>query len=164
MVDTSTIHALIARARRRLRLQAALETGTTAAILAIACALAVVYAVRSAAVDESLGLALLGGCALIVAIGAALGALRRFPTHVVATRIDRASGLSDRLATACAFEQRDKAAPDPRTDAFMDAAIRDAVAAVPRANVGAATPYRVPRDSRAALIFATLALIVAGLY
>lgn len=166
MVETSSIHALIARARRRLRLQAALESGTTASILAIGLGLAVVYAVRLGVLAEPTGLLLLGACAGIALAGAAIGALGRLPTHVVATRIDRASDLSDRLATACAFEDQlghGQAPADAETTALMQAAIRDAVSAVPRADAKAATPFRVPRDGRAALAFGAVALLVAGL-
>lgn len=164
MDDTSLIHQLIARARRRLRLQAAFESATTASIVAIACALAAVYAIRREVVDETVGIGLLVGSLVIVGLGALLGALGRFPTHVVATRIDRASNLSDRLSSACYFEDKLDEPHDPDTQAFMRAAIRDAVASVPRANIVAATPFHNPRDSRAAVLFGVVALLVAGLY
>lgn len=166
MVDTSSIHALIARARRRLRLQAALDAGTTASVLAAGLALAVVYAARQQVVSEVVALLLLAACGAIVVLGAAIGALARPPAHVVATRIDRASNLSDRLATACAFEdqlRRGQAPADAETVALMHAAIRDATHAVPRANVEAATPFVRPRDGRAALAFGAVAALVAGL-
>jgi hypothetical protein len=164
MVDTSTIHALISRARRRLRVQAALEAATTASILAVAAALVVIYAVRQHALGESAGIGLLVACAGLVVAAAAWGALRRVPTHIVATRIDRASGLSDRLSSACAFEATLDSAADEHTAALMRAAIRDAALAAPRANIKAATPFRKPRDTRAALSFAVVSALVAGLY
>jgi hypothetical protein len=167
MIDTSQIHAIIARARRRLRLQAALESATTASILALGGALVVVYLVRQQILGEAAGLVWLGVCAGVILIGAGLGALGRLPLHIVATRIDRASGLADRLSTACAFEAQlggGKLPEDPQTEALMQAAIRDAVEAAPRANVPAATPFRRPRDGRAALVFGILGLAVAGLY
>jgi hypothetical protein len=167
MVDTSLIHALIARAKRRLRVQAALESATTAFILALGGALVVVYLARRQVLAESTALLLLGACAGLVVVGAALGALIRLPLHIVATRIDRASGLADRLSTACAFEaqlRRGKRPEDPQTEALMHAAIRDAIAAAPRADVKAATPFRWPRDGRPALAFGVLGLAVAGLY
>jgi hypothetical protein len=170
-IDTSRIHAIIARARRRLRMQAALESATTASILALGAALVVVYLVRRHTLDENTGFLLLVACAGLVVIGAVLGAMIRLPQHIVATRIDRASGLSDRLSTACAFEaqlaSKDlglRRPEDEQTEALMLAAIRDAVAATPRANVVAATPFRWPRDGRAALVFGVLGLAVAGLY
>lgn len=167
MIDISPIHAIITRARRRLRLQAALESATTASILALGAALIVVYLVRRHVLDESTGLLLLGACAGLVVAGAVLGAMIRLPQHIVATRVDRASGLSDRLSTACAFEAQlgsGKRPEDEQTEALMVAAIRDGVAAAPRANVVAATPFRRPRDGRAALVFGVLGLAVAGLY
>ncbi|WP_428268348.1 hypothetical protein [Haliangium sp.] len=164
--DTSRIHALIARARRRLRLQAALETATTASILAVGAAVVVVWLLRRELIPTATGVWFLAGCGGLVLAGAALGALRRLPTHLVATRIDRASDLSGRLATACAFEGqlgRGQGPSDPHTRALMDAAIRDAVAAAPRADVKAATPFAAPRDGRAALAFVIVGLAVAGL-
>lgn len=166
MVDTSQIHDLISRARRRLRLQAALELATTAAVLASGCALVVVYLVRRHVLSETAGALLLAGCAGMIGLGALLGALVRLPTHLVAARIDRASGLADRLSTACAFEallRRERPA-DAQTEALMRAAIRDAVQALPRADVKRATPFRRPRDSRAALTFGVVCLAVSGLY
>lgn len=168
MVDTSTIHALVSRARRRLRLQAALETATTASILAFAAALGVVYGVRQGTLSQGTGLALLVSCAGIVLVAALIGSMRRIPAHIVATRIDRASNLSDRLSSAYAFEEELRATPNGQTDeqtaALMHAAIRDAVACAPRANIKAATPFARPRDSRAALMFGLVSALVAGLY
>ncbi len=167
MIDTSTIHALIARARRRLRLQAALESATITSIIAFAAGLGVVYAARRHAIDDSTAVALLIACVGLVLVGGVLGALGRFPTHIVATRIDRASNLSDRLSSACAFEQQladDNPHHDAEMQAFMQAAIRDAIKAAPGADVRAATPFRKPRELRAASAFAVVALLVAGLY
>ncbi|MEZ4368985.1 MAG: AAA family ATPase, partial [Kofleriaceae bacterium] len=45
---------------------------------------------------------------------------------------------------------------------FMEAAIRDAVRAAPRANVAAAAPYQVPRDARAAAGFLAVSALIAG--
>ena len=167
MIDTSQIHAIIARARRRLRAQAALEAATTASILALGSALVVVYLVRRDALTQDTGLLLLGLCAGMIVAAATLGAMIRLPQHIVATRIDRASGLSDRLSTACAFEAqlgRGEQPEDEQTRALMHAAIRDAAAVAGRADVVAATPFQRPRDGRAALVFGALGLAVGGLY
>jgi hypothetical protein len=169
MPDTARIHALVRRGRRRLRTQAALEGAALAAVAASAVALILVYLVRRGALDEGLAPPLIAGVALaIVAIGALLGAVRRIPTALVATRIDRASGLADRLASACAFE-RDLSTPaaaelPAETRAMMQAAVADAIRHADRADVRAATPLRWPRDGRAALAFAAVAAVVAGLY
>jgi hypothetical protein len=103
--DTSSIQRLIAKARRRIRRQWALEGATTALILASAVALATVFAMRTDMVGTMTGVGLLIGCAGIVLIGAVIGAMRRLDDEMVARRIDRASGLSDRLSTAIAFQR-----------------------------------------------------------
>lgn len=169
MVDTSGIHSLIGRARRRLKAQSAFEIAMLALVLAFAAALMVVFATRQRWIGEDLGLGLLLGTAAIPVVGAVIGALRRFPDQVVAQRLDRACGLSDRLGTACAFEaslaRPDSAqADDLETRALMEAAIRDAVRAAPRANVVAATPFTPPQDTYAAGAFAVVCLLVAGLW
>ncbi len=166
MVDTSRIHGLVAQGRRRLKLQSALETATQAVVLASAVALVVVYAVRMTWISEDGGLVGLAGAVAIVLGGLLYGYLRRFPTTWVATRIDRASGLSDRLASACEFEQRLRAGEktDPETIEMMQAAVADAMRAVASANVRAATPFAVPGDARPALGFAVVSAFVALLY
>src|SRR5262249_45014831 len=103
--DTAAIHRLIARARRRIRSQWALEGATTAAIVAAAAALAVIFAIRVGVVQQSTGLALLLGAGGIVVLGAVLAAARRIDDERVARRIDRASDLADRLSTAVAFSR-----------------------------------------------------------
>jgi hypothetical protein len=166
MADTSRIHSLVAAARRRLKLQSALEAAVLAVIPAAAAAAALVFLVRSETLDENAGLILLAACGGVVLIGGVLGWMRRIPGTWVATRIDRASGLSDRLATAISFEEdlrRGAELPD-ETRAFMEAAIDDAVRAAPRAKVKAATPFAWPRDTRAALAFLAAAVVVSLLY
>jgi hypothetical protein len=166
MADTARIHSLVARARRRLRLQSALGAAVLAVIPASALAAVSIYLVRVEVLEEVAGLALLGGAGALVLAAWTIGWLRRFPTPLVATRIDRASGLSDRLATACEFEgdlARGYDGPE-ETRQLMEAAIADAVASAERAQVAAATPFRWPRDLRPALAFATAAVAVSGLY
>ncbi len=168
MIDTSGIHSTIARARRRLKLQAALEAATLAAVAAFASAMAVVFAVRMRWVTEGTGLALLAAAGGIILLGAVIGGMRRFRATLVAMRIDRASGLSDRLGTAFEFERLLAAGGpahlEPETRAMMEAAVRDGIAAVRRANVAAATPFRAPTDTRAAVAFGAIALVVAMLW
>jgi hypothetical protein len=165
MVDTSRIHRLVARARRRLKFQSALDAATLALIPAAALAMVTVYLVRMGEIGESTAILLLCGAAGVVVAGGLVGALRRYPTHLVANRIDRASGLADRLANACDFEVRLARADDaPETAAMMRAAIDDAVGRLPRANVKAATPFGWPRETRPALAFAAVCALVAGLY
>ncbi|HEU5055856.1 MAG TPA: hypothetical protein VFU21_05005 [Kofleriaceae bacterium] len=166
MADTSRIHSLVAAARRRLKLQSALEAAVLAVIPAAAAVAAVVFLVRSETLGETAGLALIAGCGAVVLLGGLLGWMRRIPGAYVATRVDRASGLSDRLATAISFEEelrRGVEIPD-ETRAFMEAAIDDAVRAAPRADVKAATPFAWPRDTRAAAAFLAAAAVVSLLY
>lgn len=166
MADTARIHSLVAKARRRLRLQSALDAAVLALIPAAAAAALGIYLVRADVLEPDGGLAIVAAAAVLVVVAGMLGATRRFPTPLVATRIDRASGLSDRLASACDFEEslaRGFEGPD-ETRQLMEAAIADAVAASERAQVAAATPFRWPRDTRAALAFVTAAVAVSGLY
>src|SRR5215475_9145352 len=137
--DTSAIQRVIARARRRIRGQRALDGATTATILAAAAALAVIFLIRIEVVERPAGLALLAGTAGIIVLGAVLAAARRVDDEHVARRIDRASDLSDRLSTAVAFSRAGVPSDDDEAHQLMRAAIRDGVRAVPRADVQRAT-------------------------
>ena len=169
MIDTSAIHSVIAKARRRMRLQLALQYAAIGAIGAIASMLVVVMLVRSGVVGSQSGLLLVlaSGAAVVVAAAAAL--VPRLPTRIVATKVDHASGLADRLATACAFETqlKDTAAArrelDPETVAMMEAAIRDATSHVARANVSAAVPFTPPVETGPVIALGIAAAAVAGL-
>jgi hypothetical protein len=165
--DTSAIQRLIGRARFRIRSQWALEGATTATVLAAAAALAAVFAIRAELVTFGTGLILLIGAGAIVVAGAIIGAVRPLDDERVARRIDRASNLADRLSTAIAFHRTFAATPGAVTDAetsdLMEAAIRDGARAVPRANIAAAAPFRMPRDWRAAAGFLAVSALAAGL-
>jgi hypothetical protein len=167
--DISNIRSLVVRARRRLRIQHALDGATLAVVLASIAALATVYAVRAYLVTPSTGELLLLGSAGLVVVGAVVASIRRIDDEAIARQIDRASNLSDRLSTAVAFQTeltREVIVPgnaDDETRALMRAAIRDAIAVAPRADVRRATPFRVPRDLKVAGLFAGLALVAAGL-
>ncbi|HEX3761164.1 MAG TPA: hypothetical protein VHW23_20860, partial [Kofleriaceae bacterium] len=161
--DTSAIAQLIARARRRIRGQRALDGATTATILAAAAALAVVFLIRVEVVGPIAGMALLAGAAGIIVLGAVVAAMRRIDDEHIARRIDRASNLADRLSTAVAFSRAGVASEDEETHQLMIAAIRDGVRAVPRANVQRATPFAAPADLRAALGFLAISALAAGL-
>jgi hypothetical protein len=173
-IDTSSIERLIRRARVRIRTQWALEGATTASILASALALATIFGLRVEALGHTAGIALLVASGALVVLGATLGAARRLDDETVAGRIDRASGLSDRLSTAIAFrralaqsprgaESSAAKAEDDETTELMIAAIKDGVRAAPRADVIAATPFRRPRDLRPALAFLVISALAAGL-
>jgi hypothetical protein len=161
VAELHEIQAVVARVRRRLRLQGALEGAATAGILAVAAALVVFWCWRMELVGRA-GLWLAGAAALVAA-GALLGAARRLPTLAVAARIDAASGLADRLTTAFDFHSRLGEPHHPETLALMRAAIADGVRAVPRANVRAAAPFRAPRDTRALATFLAVGGALAAL-
>ena len=160
-------------------MQWALEGATTATVIAAAAALASVFAVRTQAVAPATGIYLLIVSGLVIIAGAVIGASRKLDDEHVARRIDRASGLSDRLSTAIAFSRslasgvRPEPKPEPDalapaggddlTHAMMVAAIADGVRAVPRANLKAATPFAPPRDWKAAIGFLAISALAAGL-
>lgn len=177
--DTSAIQRLVGRARTRIRMQWALDGATTATVIAAAAALASIFLVRTQLVAPTTGIYLLIASGLIIVAGAVIGASRKLDDEIVARRIDRASGLSDRLSTAIAFEralasgvhpepkmEADGLAPLPGDDVtheMMVAAIKDGVKAAPRANLQAATPFAPPRDWRAAIGFLAISALAAGL-
>lgn len=167
--DTSAIQRLIGRARVRIRSQWALEGATTAVILAAAAALVSIFALRMELISRGACIALLVASASLIVIGAIVRAMRPIDDETIARRIDRASNLADRLSTAIAFGRALRAssgAPaeaDAETEDLMLAAIRDGVRAVPRANVEAAAPYRLPKDLRAAAAFLAVSALAAGL-
>jgi hypothetical protein len=171
LADISSIQGLVARTRSRLRAQAALEAATTAVVPASAVALAAVFLIRTERVTTGAGVGLLVLAAAIIAGAAIAAALRRHDDELVARRIDRASGLADRLSTAIAFQRLldREGGPgvvidgDAETHDLMAAAIRDAVRVAPRANIALAAPYRQPRDLKVAAGFAIVAALTAGL-
>lgn len=156
MGELPEIQTLIARVRRRLRLQRALEGAATAALLAIAAALVVFWCWRMERIAASTAELLLAGIGGLLVLTSLAAALRPLPALQVAARIDRASGLANRLATACDFAARLNSEHHPATRALMQAAIADGIRAVPRANLRAAAPYRLPEDSRPLALFALL--------
>ncbi|RMH40264.1 MAG: hypothetical protein D6689_14295 [Deltaproteobacteria bacterium] len=161
--DIAPLYAPIRRARRRLRLRSALEAATTASILAAAIAMVTMYLARRDAIGTSWAIAM-GMTAGALVVGAAVwGAARRLPDPFVAAKIDRACGLHDRLGTAIDFARRLQRGDvvDPDTRAFMEAAIADAMRHLPNADPAKATPFAIPRDARAAVVFAAATAAVA---
>jgi hypothetical protein len=166
LTDTSSIQRLVRGARVRIRAQWALEGATTATVFAAVVALVSIFAVRTKAIAPASGITLLALAGALIVIGAILSAARRLDDEVVARRIDRASNLSDRLSTAIAFERVMRGgAPDDgeTTHELMQAAIRDGVRSVPRADLRKATPFTAPRDWKYALGFLAVSAIAAGL-
>jgi hypothetical protein len=164
--DTSAIQRLVRSARIRIRMQWALEGATTATVVAAATALASVFAVRTQAVAPGTGIYLLVASGALIVIGAVIAASRKLDDEKVARKIDRASGLADRLSTAISFQSALASGVRPDEDVTHDmmvAAIKDGVRAAPRANIRAATPFAPPRDWKAALGFLAISALAAGL-
>lgn len=164
-VEMSAIGALLRRARRRIRVQAALEAATTVSVLASAVALVAVYCVRIELIAPVAGIAILVGSGVLIVAAAIRGAMRPLDDERIARRIDRASNLSDRLSTAIAFKTAllERRSLDELTRAMMLAAVRDAMLASPRADVRAATPFSRPRHGRVAVGFFLVSALTAGL-
>jgi hypothetical protein len=164
MEELGPIRLVVARARRRVRLQSALETAATAAPVSAAGALCAVVGVRLGWWSQSIGEA--GVLAMAGAVIVAAGATAVWPREdeSIARRLDRASGLADRLSTALAFSRsrRDRDV-DPVAAGLVRLAIADGVRAATAANPSAAVPIRCPRDARLAVLSMLLALLVAGL-
>ncbi len=169
MVDTSAIHKAIASARRRMKLQAALETLTLASVPLSVIALITVLTARLGVSSEETAISLLIGCASLLFVAAIVGFIRPYSKNRVATLLDRQAGLADRLATACAFEHtlanRASSATeiDGETESMMRLAIADAVRRVAKADPKGATPFRRPQHGKAAILFAVLALAASGI-
>jgi hypothetical protein len=146
-----------------MRAQIALEWGTTALIPAVAGSLIVLWLWRMQRLTDGGAIAVLGGLGFAVIAAAIVGASRNLPTHLVATRLDRASGLSDRLASALEFQRRLDSGEKfpPETAALMKAAISDAATVVAKANPKAAAPIKTPTDLGPVAVFAAVALLVS---
>ncbi|HEY3351738.1 MAG TPA: hypothetical protein VGQ83_00695 [Polyangia bacterium] len=125
------------RARRRMRLQAALELATVLAVPAIVAVIAAVYLYKVHVVHARALVLVVLGAAALVALGGVLGALGRIPLRRAARALDRAGGLSDRLGSALEFGPE---AADP----YMHAAIADATRHLGRADPRRAAPFRPP--------------------
>jgi hypothetical protein len=163
----TALTGLIERARFRIRLQSMLEGATTAVILAAAIALFAIFAMRVELISGAIGMYLLIAAGVTIVAGAVWGAMIKLDDETIARRIDRASNLSDRLSTAIAFRRelamQPQASFDAETADLMAAAIRDGSRAVPRANLVAATPFRLPKDLKAAFGFLAVSALAAGL-
>ena len=148
----------LTRVRRRLRLQAALEGGARAAVLAAAALLAGVYLWRL----QAIGRRGLGAVALLAAgiflAGLLARALGRIPLDRVALQIDRTHGLHDRLRSALSF------AREPAPTPFMQAAIADAERASDGVDPRRAAPLRRPEELAPAAVIVAVAGMVALLH
>ncbi|MBI4511368.1 MAG: hypothetical protein HY698_17175 [Deltaproteobacteria bacterium] len=164
MSELQPIRTVIARARRRVRFQAAIEWGTTAVVPAVAASLVILWLWRMEYLPPPTALALAFAAATGVVGAGVVGAARRISDLHVATKLDRASGLESRIATAWELAHLPGSTHvHSDTQAMMQAAIQDGLRVVSKASVAQATPLRVPRDSRAAMAFLAVGLAVTSL-
>jgi hypothetical protein len=129
-----------ARAERRIRLGRALSWAVTTLAAALAAAAITLALRKTGLVSEGAARVAFGVEALAVLVGFALGWVRALPLRAGAVALDRHHGLKDRLSSALAFSEL------PQRTAFMDAAIEDALAAVPGVDPRKAVPILTPRD------------------
>src|SRR4029450_9601797 len=109
----------IARMRRRVRWLRAARGALELSLYGAAFAVGVLLCAKTGPLGDGAARRLLWAALIFPVVGALVGALRRVPPLMAAQLLDRAHGLSDRLANALAFG---RLAPAERT-AMMDAAI-----------------------------------------
>ena len=149
------LHRPLARVRRRLRLQAALEGGAIAAVVAAALLLVGVYLWRLHAFGGR-GLLAVGLTAGgLVLAGVVARAIARIPLERAALHIDASHGLHDRVRSALAF------AAEPQPTPFMQAAMDDAEQAARAVDVKRAAPLSRPAATTPAAIIVAVAALVA---
>ena len=152
------LHRPLARVRRRLRLQAALEGGALAAVVAAALLVVGVYLWRLH-VFGGRGLLAVGlAAAGLVLAGVVARAVARIPLERAALQIDQSHGLHDRVRSALAF------GAEPAPTPFMQAAVADAEAAAERVDARRAAPLSRPAELTAAAILFAVAGVVALLH
>jgi hypothetical protein len=149
------IRRLAKQAERRIRLRRTLAVTAKALCPAIAVTIADVALRKVGILGQRPERAVLAiaGCAVLVA--AVVAWSRRLPERAGARALDRFHNLHDRFASALAFGEASAAG---RT-AFMQAAIEDAIAAVPVARPRLAVPIGVPPSMATA---AALAVVLVG--
>jgi len=145
--------SLVRAARRRLRLQRALEGAVSWALAGAVVAAAALLGHRLGLLEPWLLWRALAAGAVLPLGGAMLAAVRGLDQGRVARRIDRTHELHDRVGTALEF------AGAPRLTPFMMAQVRDALDHAPRISPSRATPFRWPRRLRALAM--ALAMIAA---
>lgn len=149
-----TLKAPAERAERRLRAARALSAGAKALVVTLVAVAVILVLRKTGTVSER--------SARVALVLAALGTLvtwlviylQKVPRFSGAVALDRYHHLSDRLSSALAFSDL----PAPERTPFMDAAIDDALAAVPRVDPKKAVPFRSPRELP---LIAGLTIVVA---
>jgi len=148
------IRRLAAQAERRIRLGRALRVGARALCAALVVAIVGVALRKVGLLGERPARVVLGLAVAGVAVAALVAWSWRLADRAGARALDRFHGLHDRLASALAFGAAAERTP------FMDAAIEDAVQAVPQAKPRAAVRLPVPRSLGAAVGLAGLLVVV----
>jgi hypothetical protein len=149
------IRRLAARAERRLRLGRTIRMGTAALCAALVVAIVDVALRKLGWVAERPARVVLGLAVAGVVVAAAVGWWRRLPDRAGARALDRFHGLHDSLASALAFGAR----PAVERTPFMEAAIEDALLAIPGAKPRDAVRLPLPRSLGTA---AALAGVLVG--
>src|SRR5687768_10885391 len=107
MADLGPIHLQVARARRRLRLQAGLDAAVLVPPVAAAAAIVLPWPVAVA----------------VVGVAGGLAAAWPRDDDRIARRLDREAGLADRMSTAIALDRERAGATDPVTAGLVRLAI-----------------------------------------
>ncbi|HEX6836034.1 MAG TPA: hypothetical protein VF334_05645, partial [Polyangia bacterium] len=145
----------LCRVRRRLRMQAALDGGALAAVVAAALLLVGVYLWRLHVLAPRGLLAVGLTAAGVVLAGVVARAVARIPLDRAALQIDQSHGLHDRVRSALAF------AAEPAPTAFMQAAMADADEAAPGIDARRAAPLVRPEPLTPAAILVAVTGLVA---
>lgn len=146
---------LVGRVERRVRFQRALERGVTAGVVYL-MVMAVVVALHSTGWIGAK--TLLKNALLLGVFPAAMilwGLFARVDRIALAQRIDRASGLHDRLSTALSLLE------SGQDTAFVRAQIQDALAHQDRADTRAAAPFNAPSELLPFAAFAAAIILIA---
>ncbi len=152
------LHRPLARVRRRLRLQAALEGGALAAVIAATLVLVGVYLWRLHVLGGRGMLAVGLGAAGVILAGVVARAIARIPLDRAALQIDQSHGLHDRMRSALVF------GAEPTPTPFMQAAVADAEAAADGVDAKRAAPLSRPDTLTVAGILFAVAGLVALLH
>ena len=148
----------LSRVRRRLRMQAALDGGALAAVVAAALLLVGVYLWRLHVLAPR-GLLAVGLTAAGLVLAAVIArAIARIPLDRAALQIDQSHGLHDRVRSALAFAA--EAEPTP----FMQAAMADADEAAGKIDARRAAPLVRPEALTPAAILVGVTALVALLH
>lgn len=155
--ELAEIKKLISRLAWRLRLQGAIQYGTSGAVLGIMVMMLLLVLYKTSWLTQAqLGQGTIG-VVVFVALSALVGALMRLDPISLAQRIDRSHGLHDRLSSALAFAHDDALTKSE----FAKAQIADAQRHLGGIELKRAAPFERPRDLMPLAIFA-VALVLIG--